>query len=168
MPSTLLRIAVALLTFGFGVTATTLWIAYRTPDFKKLEAVSHHAPPMPLPPLPTVEEPPPPPAPLDEPPPLPGNVRAPILGGILDGKAISKPQPVFPRIARAAHVSGMVYVRITVDESGRVISANAISGHPMLRQAAVEAAYEARFAPTRLEGQPVKVSGTISYHFARQ
>jgi protein TonB len=62
----------------------------------------------------------------------------------------------------------MVYVRITVDESGRVISAEAVSGHPMLRQATVEAAYKARFAPTRLEGQPVKVSGAISYYFARQ
>jgi protein TonB len=143
------------------------WIAYRTPDVQKLEHGTRHA--HPLPPLPTVEEPPPPPPPpLNEPPLIPKAVQAPIIGGIINGKAISKPQPVYPPIARAAHASGTVYVQITVDESGRVISAKAVSGHPLLQQAAVEAAYEARFPPTRIEGHPVKVSGTLSYNFVLQ
>jgi periplasmic protein TonB len=163
MPSTLLRLAVALLAFGLGVTATTFWIAYRTPDPRKLEAVVQHA--HPLPPLPTIEEPPPPPPP---PPPMSLMPRAPISGGILNGKAISKPAPAYPALARAAHASGTINVAVMVDEEGRVISAQAVSGHPLLQRAAMQAAYEARFAPTRLEGQPVKVTGTLSYNFVLQ
>lgn len=155
MPSTLLRLAVALLTFGLGVTATTLWIAFRTPDLKNIQGVPHQA--HPLPPLPTVEAPPPPPA--------PPALRAPISGGVLNGKAISKPQPAYPPLAVAARAGGVVNVQITVDENGDVIFAEAISGHPLLRQPAVTAARRARFAPTRLSGEFVKVSGVLSYYF---
>ncbi|HEV7905745.1 MAG TPA: energy transducer TonB [Pyrinomonadaceae bacterium] len=154
MPSTLLRLAVALLAFGLGVTATTLWIAYRTPDVQRLEHGTRHVPP--LPPLPTIEElpPPPPPAP-----------RLPVNGGVLNVQAISKPQPAYPAIAATARAEGTVNVQIMIDEDGEVISAKAVSGHPLLQQAAVAAAYRARFLPTLLYGQPVKVSGTISYDF---
>jgi protein TonB len=108
------------------------------------------------PPLPPLNEPPPP---------LPMLPRVPISGGILNGKAISKPQPPYPSRARAARAAGMVTVQVTVDESGKVSYAEALDGHPLLRQASEEAAYRARFAPTRLSGQPVAVSGVISYNF---
>jgi protein TonB len=91
--------------------------------------------------------------------------RAPISGGVLNGKAISKPAPPYPAVAKAARASGVVVVQITVDENGRVISASAVSGHPLLRQAAVQAAHQARFSPTLLSGQPVRVSGQINYNF---
>jgi protein TonB len=71
-------------------------------------------------------------------------------------------------VAKAARASGTVVVQITVDESGGVISAAAVSGHPLLRQAAVAAARQARFSPTLLSGQPVKVTGTITYNFNLQ
>jgi protein TonB len=83
----------------------------------------------------------------------------------LNGKAISKPEPAYPAIARTARASGQVTVQITVDESGRVVSASAVSGHPLLRQAAEGAARRARFSPTLLSGQPVKVTGVITYNF---
>lgn len=86
-------------------------------------------------------------------------------GGVLNGKAIAKPQPVYPRIARAARAQGTVTVQIIVDEEGYVIAASAVSGHPLLQQASVFAARQARFTPTTLEGQPVKVSGVITYNF---
>ena len=106
-----------------------------------------------------VDEPPPPPAPKPTP-------KMPIIpGGVLNVKAISKPQPEYPAIAKAARAQGTVVVQIVVDEEGRVISASAVSGHPLLQQAAVAAARQARFSPTRLEGQPVKVSGIITYNF---
>ena len=108
------------------------------------------------------DEPPPPPKPTPTPPPKP---RAPISGGVLNGKAISKPQPAYPPIAKAARASGTVTVQVTVDESGKVISARAAGGHPLLQQAAVQAAYQARFSPTLLSGQPVKVNGVITYNF---
>jgi len=91
--------------------------------------------------------------------------RAPISGGILNGKAISKPAPAYPAAARQAGVSGTVEVAIVIDEDGRVIKAEAISGPDELREAAVEAARLARFSLTRLSGQPVKVSGRLVYNF---
>lgn len=85
---------------------------------------------------------------------------------IVNGRAISLPQPVYPPAAKAALASGAVNVQIIVDEEGKVISARAVSGHPLLRQAAEEAALRARFTPTRVDGKPVKVNGTIAYNFA--
>jgi protein TonB len=162
MQSSLLRLAVALLAFGLGVSATMFWIAYRTPDVERLERAMRHAHPLPpLAPLPPVDELPPPP-----PPPAPSRfTRAPISGGLINNKTLSKPAPVYPRAAVVSGVSGAVEVRVLVDENGHVISAQAVSGHPLLREAAVDAAYGARFSPTLLEGLPVKVSGLISYNF---
>ena len=87
-------------------------------------------------------------------------------GGRARAKAIELPQPSYPAIAKAARAEGEVSVRITVDESGRVVSASAVSGHPLLQQAAVAAAREARFEPTTVNGRPVRVSATLSYRFA--
>ena len=56
-------------------------------------------------------------------------------------------------------------MQIVIDEQGRVVSAKAASGPPLLLQAAVLAAYKARFTPTVLGGQPVKVTGSITYNF---
>lgn len=105
---------------------------------------------------------------MDEPPPPPPKKVSIISGGVLTGKAISKPQPQYPQMAKAARAQGVVTVQITVDEGGKVISAAAVNGHPLLRAAAVQAAYGARFSPTLLSGQPVKVSGTITYNFTLQ
>ena len=91
--------------------------------------------------------------------------KAPISGGVLNGRAISLPQPSYPPIARTARASGTVLVQIVVDERGCIQTARAVSGHPLLQAAAVQAAQQACFAPTRLSGQPVKVSGVITYNF---
>jgi periplasmic protein TonB len=107
----------------------------------------------------------------DEPPPpevKPTPPRAPISGGVLNGKAISLPKPAYPPIARAAHAGGTVVVQVVIDENGNVVSAHAVSGHPLLQAAAVGAARQARFSPTKLSGQPVKVTGVIQYNFVSQ
>lgn len=108
------------------------------------------------------DEPPPPEAPKPTPP------RAPISGGVLNGKAISLPKPSYPAIARAAHASGTVVVQVLIDENGNVVSAQAVSGHPLLQAVAVGAARQAKFSPTKLSGQPVKVTGVIQYNFVAQ
>jgi TonB family protein len=89
-----------------------------------------------------------------------------VSGGILNGKAIEKPLPIYPEIARAARASGTVTVQIVIDEEGKVENAKAVGGHPLLQSASVDAAYQARFSPTRLSGNPVKVSGVLTYNFA--
>ncbi len=88
-----------------------------------------------------------------------------ISGGVLNGKATSLPKPPYPPAARAVRASGAVTVQVLIDESGNVVSASAVSGHPLLRAAAVSAARSAKFSPTQLSGQPVKVSGVITYNF---
>jgi periplasmic protein TonB len=62
-------------------------------------------------------------------------------------------------------VQGTVTVQITVDRDGNVTEAKAVSGHPLLQQAAVAAARQARFKPTLLSGQPVRVLGVVTYNF---
>ena len=99
------------------------------------------------------------------PPPAPKKVPKQISGGVLNGKATSLPKPPYPPAARAVRASGAVTVQVLIDESGSVVSATAVSGHPLLRAAAVQAARGARFSPTQLSGQPVKVSGVITYNF---
>lgn len=94
--------------------------------------------------------------------------RGPISGGVLNGKATHLPKPAYPAIAKAANASGTVNVQVLVDENGNVLSAHAVSGHPLLKQSAVAAARGAKFRPTLLSGQPVKVSGIIVYNFVAQ
>lgn len=88
-----------------------------------------------------------------------------VSGGVLNGKATSLPKPAYPPAARAVRASGAVSVQVLISEAGSVISANAVSGHPLLRAAAEGAARGARFSPTLLSGQAVKVSGVITYNF---
>ena len=89
-----------------------------------------------------------------------------ISAGVVNGKAqnLVKPQP-YPPAAAAVKASGAVNVQVTIDEAGNVISAKAVSGHPLLRQAAEQAALASTFAPTLLSGQPVMVTGVIVYNF---
>jgi TonB family protein len=88
-----------------------------------------------------------------------------ISGGVLNGKATSLPKPVYSPVAKAAKASGTVVVQVELDENGNVVSAHAVSGHPLLQAAAVAAARGAKFSPTKLAGQPVKVNGVITYTF---
>ena len=89
-------------------------------------------------------------------------------GGVLNGKAINLVKPVFPPIARAAHASGKVTVQVLIDETGQVVRARSIDGHPLLRAAATRAASESVFSPTQVSGQPVRVTGIIVYNFVGQ
>ena len=102
----------------------------------------------------------------DAPPPPPKKVvPKQISGGVLNGKAVSLPKPAYPPAAKAVGASGAVSVQVLIDENGNVVSASAASGHPLLRAAAVAAARGAKFSPTKLSGEPVKVSGVITYNF---
>ncbi|MBA3242869.1 MAG: energy transducer TonB [Acidobacteria bacterium] len=101
-------------------------------------------------------------------PPLAEEIKDLAMGGVLPGKAFKKPQPEYPEIARAGRASGVVSVKIVVDENGDVVSAQAVSGHPLLRESGERAARNAKFSPTKLCGKPVKVSGVITYNFVLQ
>jgi protein TonB len=93
----------------------------------------------------------------------PNQKKGPIAGGMLNAKAIYMPLPDVP----AGETAGVVLVQILVDEQGSVIDARPVSGPQHLHAAAVNAARLARFNPTLLMGEPVRVSGTLSYNFGR-
>lgn len=93
--------------------------------------------------------------------------KKPLSGGVLNGKALTLPKPVYPPAAKSIGATGTVTVEVLIDENGKVISARALSGPPMLQMAATQAARLAKFSPTRLSGQPVQVIGTITYSFVR-
>lgn len=85
--------------------------------------------------------------------------------GVINGRAEYFVEPSYPAAARAVRVSGLVNVQITIDEKGNVVNARAVSGHPLLRAAAIDAARKSKFVPTLLSGTPVSVSGVIVYNF---
>src|SRR5262245_16261317 len=88
-----------------------------------------------------------------------------ISGGVLQGSATKKVQPAYPAIARGASAKGAVQVQITTNESGEVINTQIINGHPMLRDAALQAAKQWRFKPTELSGKPLKTQGILTFNF---
>ncbi len=155
-----LRLLVAILTFAAGVAVSSpLIFKSTTPCMRSVETRSGPASePVPV----AVEVPPTPPLLAGRP---YKDEHAVINSGVLNGLAMSKPQPEYPAVAKAAGVSGSVVVRVLVNEEGRVVSAEAESGHPLLRQAAAAAALRAGFKPVSLSGQPVKFSGVLVYTF---
>jgi len=86
-------------------------------------------------------------------------------GNLEGGRIVSKPQPRYPSDAKANGITGAVVVQIVVDETGKVIAAQPMSGPAQLLKAATQSARQARFSPTKLSGQPVKVTGTITFNF---
>lgn len=90
----------------------------------------------------------------------------PVSGGVLNGKAVDLPAPIYPEVAKRMKAFGLVAVEVVIDVNGKVIAAKALSGNNMLHAAAVQAALRARFSPTTLSGQPVKVTGVINYNFS--
>lgn len=93
--------------------------------------------------------------------------RGPVSLGVINGKATDLPKPAYSQPAIMIGAKGDVQVQVTIDETGKVISSKAMSGHPLLRPAAEKAAWGARFTPTKLSEVPVKVTGVIVYKFSR-
>ena len=107
--------------------------------------------------------PPPPPAPK----PSPVVPRVIKISQVLNSRAISLPRPNYPMIAKRTGIQGTVTVQVLIDETGKVVQAKG-TGHPLLVPEAQRAAMQARFSPTIITDQPVKVSGVITYNFIMQ
>jgi TonB family protein len=93
--------------------------------------------------------------------------RGPVSAGVLNGKAISLPVPEYPAEARAAGAEGVVVIQVMIDEQGNVTEARAISGPKLLQETSLNAARQAKFSPTLLSGEPVKVIGMLVFNFGR-
>jgi TonB family protein len=88
-----------------------------------------------------------------------------LEGGVLVGQATRRVEPVYPPLARVAKIKGSVVVEVTIDEDGDVLTARALSGHPLLKDSAIKAALGWRFTPTELDGSPVSVIGALTFNF---
>lgn len=91
--------------------------------------------------------------------------NAPVAVGSLLGKAKSRAAPTYPPLARTARVTGSVTVFLVVSEKGEVESVIRAEGPQQLQQAATEAARRWKFNPTVIDGQPVRVTGYLSFNF---
>jgi protein TonB len=112
--------------------------------------------------------PPPPPSPTPTPQPSPSPTVAQtqrVSEKVLQGNAINRITPPYPDIAKRARIQGPVQVLVTISEEGRVIDANVVSGSPLLRSVALDAARRWVFTPTRLGSVPVKVQGVLTFNF---
>lgn len=88
-----------------------------------------------------------------------------IKQGVVNGKAKKLAMPAYPQSARDRKAQGIVSVRITIDESGKVTNARVVCGHKDLHGVSLDAAKKSKFTPTLVNGKPVKVTGTILYNF---
>jgi TonB family protein len=88
-----------------------------------------------------------------------------LTGGVLNGRAISLAQPAYPAEAKRMGAIGIVRIQVLIDETGKVIEAKVLCGHPIFARPALESAYKSRFTPTKLSGMAVKVNGIIVYNF---
>lgn len=82
------------------------------------------------------------------------------------GMLLTPIRPIYPEIARAARVSGQVIVEAVISKTGAIESLQAISGPPLLREAALDAIRAARYRPFLLNNQPVEVQTTITVNFS--
>jgi len=108
----------------------------------------------------------PPPPKKKDPPPPPRPAIIPVGGRVQNAKLIRQPQPIYPQIAKSARISGTVELSAIIGEDGHIQSLNVVSGHPLLRQAALDAVKQWVYQPTLLNEQPVKVSTTIDVIFS--
>ncbi len=91
-----------------------------------------------------------------------------ISMGVVNGRAIDLVKPEYPKSARVVNVYGQVSVQILIDENGKVISAKANSGSPLLQSVCINAALNSTFEPVILSGEAIRVSGIIHYNFTPQ
>lgn len=73
--------------------------------------------------------------------------------------------PIYPDLARRAHVQGTVVLMMVVDEQGVPMQVRALDGHPALQEAAMQAARQWRFEPARMDGHPVPASFRLTLNF---
>jgi protein TonB len=92
-----------------------------------------------------------------------GPVR--VSSGVVAGNAISQPKPIYPPIARAAHVSGAVVLHAIISKEGTIKNLEVVSGPEMLKNAALEAVRNWRYKPYILNGDPTEVETTITVNF---
>jgi protein TonB len=97
--------------------------------------------------------------------PVKAPARINVSTGVLQGMLLAPILPVYPAIAKAAHVEGTVVVEAVISRQGTIESLHVVSGPQMLQGAALDAIRAARYQPYRLNGEPTEVQTTITVNF---
>jgi TonB family protein len=93
-------------------------------------------------------------------------IAATLLGSVVTrGRATNRAVPEYPQAAKQLGIQGIVIVEILIDETGNVAKTEALCGADLISAAALEAARKWKFKPTLLDGEPVKVTGVITFKF---
>jgi protein TonB len=92
--------------------------------------------------------------------------RVRISQGVTQGMVINKVQPVYPKLALVARVTGVVLVKAVISKQGVISELQVVSGHPVLVPAALKALKQWRYRPYLLNGEPVEVETYITVTFA--
>ena len=88
-----------------------------------------------------------------------------VSSGVVEGLKLNAPNPTYPQMARIAHIQGDVILQATIGKNGSIENLHAISGHPILIQAALDAVRQWKYKPYVLNGEPVEVETTIRVQF---
>ncbi|MGE5112969.1 MAG: energy transducer TonB [Acidobacteriaceae bacterium] len=91
--------------------------------------------------------------------------RVRVSQGVTEGLLMKKVQPVYPPLARSARIQGQVVLQAVIGKDGTIQNLRAISGHPMLTPAAIDAVKQWRYKPYFLNGEPVEVDTQITVNF---
>jgi protein TonB len=88
-----------------------------------------------------------------------------VSSGVIQGNLYKKVEPIYPQIAKQAHVQGTVILAMVIGKDGTIENLHVVSGHPLLRNAAMDAVKQWRYHPYILDGEPVEVDTTVTVNF---
>jgi len=84
---------------------------------------------------------------------------------MLEGNLIRRVEPVYPPLARSARIQGSVVLAALISRAGTIENLRAISGHPMLVPAAIDAVRQWQYRPYILNSEPIEVETQITVNF---
>ena len=91
--------------------------------------------------------------------------QAPRVSRMMEGNLIQRVQPLYPPLAKQAHIQGQVVLRAVISRNGMIENLQVLSGHPMLVQGAIDAVKQWRYRPYFLNGEPVEVETQVTVNF---
>src|SRR5271154_4432909 len=99
------------------------------------------------------------------PPPKATPTRIKVGGNVQSASLLRQVQPIYPQIAKTAHVQGTVILHAIIAKDGSIQELQYISGPALLMRSAMDAVHQWKYQPTLLNGEPVEVDTTISVVF---
>ena len=103
--------------------------------------------------------------PSQTPPPVASSQRVRVSAGVAEANLQQKVNPVYPQMAKIAHISGDVVLQVAIGKDGAVENIRAVSGHPILIQSAIDAVKQWKYRPYMMNGNPVEVDTQITVNF---